>query len=159
MVLDQSVNGLGCKLECNLVLRHHVNVHDVGLDVNELVVEHCFDQRIGVLAQLGVGSLGQHDGAQRPDGGGTRQGFGETAIVLRYAVERALDPVDALQRLCQPLLDLCVEDDGGSGARREGCGRSGQQVDGHRDSRAENGITKRMQPKPIIPGRDDVRDI
>lgn len=75
-------------------------MHDVGLNVDQLVVEQRLDQRVGVPAQLRVGRLGDHDGAQRPDGVLSGQRLGEASCVLLHAVQGPLHPVDALQRLC-----------------------------------------------------------
>ena len=106
VVLGKRLDGLGGELECNLMLRHHVDVHDVGLDVDDLVVEDGLDERVGVLAQFRIGSFGDHDGAQGPDGVGAGQRLGQTSRVLLDAVERPLDADDALQRLGEPRLDL-----------------------------------------------------
>lgn len=46
MILDQRVNRVLGELEGDLVLRNHVDVYDVGLDVDDLVVEHGLHQRI-----------------------------------------------------------------------------------------------------------------
>jgi len=50
VVLDKRFDGFWCKLECNLMLRNHVDVYYVCLDVDKLVVEQRFDQRVGILA-------------------------------------------------------------------------------------------------------------
>jgi hypothetical protein len=106
VVVDQSVDGLLGQLEDDLVLRDHVDVDDVGVNVDELVVEHGLDERVRVAHQLRVGLAREHYGAQGPDGGVARKCLGQAAVVLGHAVQGALDLVDALERLGQPLLDL-----------------------------------------------------
>lgn len=39
MIVGEGLDGLRRQLESDLVLRHHVDMHDVSLDVNQLVVE------------------------------------------------------------------------------------------------------------------------
>ena len=62
VVLDEGLDGFDGELECDLVAEDHVDVYDVGFDVEELVVEEGLDEGIGVLAQLRLWRLGKHDG-------------------------------------------------------------------------------------------------
>lgn len=60
VVLDQTVYCVLCKLVCDLVPQNHVHVNDVGLNMDELIVEEGFHQRIAILAQFRLGRLGEH---------------------------------------------------------------------------------------------------
>lgn len=57
VVLDKGVNSLDGELVGDLVAQDHVDVDDVGLDVDELVAEEVLH---GVLGHLGLGQLGKH---------------------------------------------------------------------------------------------------
>lgn len=123
VVLNQGLDGVRRQLVSNLVSQYHVDVHNVGLEVDELVVEDGLNQRVGVFPELRLGGLGQHQRSQGPDGIWRRQGLGQTSLVLRYTVEWALDPVDALECLREPRLYLGSEDhvDGGSTGSKGSC--------------------------------------
>jgi hypothetical protein len=121
VVLNQSVDSVGGELVGNLIAQDHVNVDDVGFEMDELVAEVLLMRLCGHIC---LGALGQHDGSESPDGIWRRKGLREASLVLRDAVERALDTVDTLKSLCQPRLNLGPEDniDGGC-ARRKGSSR------------------------------------
>ena len=133
VVFDEGVDRLGRELEGHFVLRDHVDVHDVGFDVYQLVVEERFDQRVFVFPQFRVGRFGQHDRTERPDGCGRREGLGQTSVMLRHTVQWSFDSIDPLERGCQPGIDLGVEHDIGRRSRRKGCCRLGEQDLGHCD--------------------------
>lgn len=57
VVLDEGVNGFDGELVRNLVAQDHVDVNDVGLDVNELMAEEILCR---VFWHLGLGQLGEH---------------------------------------------------------------------------------------------------
>lgn len=63
MILDKRINGVRGKLEHDLMLRNHVDMYNICLDVKKLIVEHALDQRIVILDQVGIRLLGQHDRA------------------------------------------------------------------------------------------------
>ncbi len=108
VVLNKGVDGVDGELVGDLVAVDHVDVDNVGLNVDELVAEHV----LGVVGgHVGLGELGQHDGSERPDGILVGEGLGEASLVLGHRVERALNTVDALERQGQPRLDLGAEDD------------------------------------------------
>lgn len=66
VVLNQGINCVCVQLICDLVAQDHVNVYDVGLNVNHLeVVAH---KLAGIRGHLGLGHCGEHDGGQVPDG-------------------------------------------------------------------------------------------
>lgn len=68
MIFDQRLDGLWGQLECDLVLGDHVDVDDVCFDVQDLIVEQCLDEWVGIFAKFRVWRLGEHDRAQSPDG-------------------------------------------------------------------------------------------
>lgn len=70
MILNQSIDGVLGQLECDFILRDHVNMDNVGFNLQHLVVEHGLNQGVGVSPQLGLWSLGEHDRAQGPYGVG-----------------------------------------------------------------------------------------
>lgn len=125
VVLDKGLDGVRGQLKGDLVAQDHVDVDNVGLDGDELVVEKGLNERVGILAQLGFGGLGDHERCQCPDGVFGGQGLGEAALVLGHTVEWALDPVDALESLGKPWFDLGAQDDvdGGSTGSEGGGGR------------------------------------
>lgn len=67
MVLDQGINGIGCEFVGDFVAQDHVDVNNVGLDVNELVAEELLE---GLLGHFGFGKFRQHEGGKSPDGVG-----------------------------------------------------------------------------------------
>lgn len=99
VVVDQSLDRFRCQLEGDLVLRDHVDVDDIGLDVDQLKVEDAFYQRVVVLAQFRFWCSREHERAEGPDGSSAAESLCQTSKVLRHTVERSLDPVDALERL------------------------------------------------------------
>ena len=111
MVLDKGFDCVGCKLVGDLISKYHVNMNDVSLQVYQLVVENSLDQRVGIFPKLGFRSLWEHKRGQCPDGIWRRQCLGQTSLMLRYTVERSLDPVDTLECLCQPRLNLGTQHD------------------------------------------------
>ena len=111
VVLDERLDRFWRKLEGDLVSQDHVDVDDVCLDVDELIVEQCLDERIRVLLQVGIRCLLKHDRRQGPYRICRRQCLGQTSMVLCYAVERTLDPVYPFQSLRQPWLYFRSEDD------------------------------------------------
>lgn len=108
VVLDERLDGVGGELVSYLVAVDHVDVDNVGLNVDELVAEEVL---VGVLGHVGGGQLGQHERGEGPDGVGVRERLGEAPLVLGHAVEGSLDLVDALEGLREPGLDLGAEDD------------------------------------------------
>lgn len=50
VVFDEGLNGIRSQLEGNLVPQHHVDVHNVRFNVEELVVEETFDQWVLILS-------------------------------------------------------------------------------------------------------------
>lgn len=119
--LDQGVNGVGGELVGDLVSQDHVDVDNVGLDVDELVGKEVL--RV-VSGHVGLGELGEHDGGEGPDGVLVGEGLGEASLVLGDGVEGALDTVDALEGCGEPGLDLGTENDvdGGGSGRESGGG-------------------------------------
>lgn len=111
MILDQRIDGVCRQLEGDLILGNHVYMNNISLDVNELEVEQRLHERIRVLSQLGFRGFRHHQRAQRPDGVRGRESFRQASGVLRDAVQRTLDLVDALEGGRQPWFDLGVEDD------------------------------------------------
>lgn len=58
VILHQCLNRLRCQLEGNLVLRDHVNMDHIRLDVKKLIIKEGLDEGIGILPQFGVWRLG-----------------------------------------------------------------------------------------------------
>lgn len=130
VVQDEGLDGVRRQLVGHLVAQDHVDVNDVGLDMEELVTEHAV---IWVLGHVGVGHLGEHEGGEGPYGAGGGQGLREASLVLGYAVEGSLDTVDALEGLGQPGVNLGAEDDiDGGGSWCEGSSRGRQELNRHR---------------------------
>ena len=128
MVLHQRCDGLWCKLEGDFVLRHHVDMYNVRFNIDHLVVEETFDQRIRVFDKLCFWSLGQAQRAQGPYRRLVRKGLGQTSKVLWYTVERPLDTVDSLQCGGQPRRYLGGKDNVWLGASLERTSRGGQEL-------------------------------
>lgn len=126
VVVDESVDGVLSQLESDLVLRDHVDVDNVGLDGQQVVVEHGLPRRL--FAQLGVGCTGQHERRQQPDGGRGAKGFCQESKVLWDAVQRAFDAADALEGNRQPCFDPRPEHNGRGRARCECCCRCREQL-------------------------------
>jgi len=59
VVLDQGLDRLWCELVGDFVAQDHIDVNDIGLEMNHLVVIKGFAQRVFILDQLRVGRLGQ----------------------------------------------------------------------------------------------------
>lgn len=100
VILDESTDRIWGELVGDLVAQNHIHMYNISLDVQKLKVANGLEQWIRIRLQLGFWELGQHDGGQGPDGIWRRQDIGQTSLVLGYAVERALDLVDALKGLC-----------------------------------------------------------
>lgn len=111
------------------MLRDHVNVYNVSLNVQELVIEDGLDKRIRVFAQIGIGGLGNHEGRQRPYCVWSRKSLGQASEVLSCAIERSSHTIHPLERLCQPCFNARVENYGWRSTGREclcGCGQQSQ---------------------------------
>ena len=76
MVLYQRLDRFRCKLEGDFILRDHVDMNNVSLDVYDLVVEKSFDQWVLILSELRIRSLRQHDRAKSPYRRGPCKGLG-----------------------------------------------------------------------------------
>ena len=58
MVLNKRLDCLRRQLETDFVVRDHIDMYHISLDVDELIVEQGFDQWIRVLSEFRFGSLG-----------------------------------------------------------------------------------------------------
>jgi len=108
VVFAEIVDRVLCQLECHLVGQHQVDVHDVGLDVQQLEPGESLDQRVVVPVELRRRGFGHHQSAEIPDRGRLGERLGKTFHVLRDAVQRSLDAIDALESRRQPRIDLGV---------------------------------------------------
>lgn len=62
MEIDQRFDRLGGQLEGNFVLGDHIDMHNVGFDMDHLIVKDGLDEGVLVFAKLSIGCLGEHHG-------------------------------------------------------------------------------------------------
>jgi hypothetical protein len=69
VVLDEDVDGIFGEPVGDLVAQNHIDTHDVSLNVNDLVIHDGLDEGVvGVTLKVGLGTLGEHDRSEGPDG-------------------------------------------------------------------------------------------